>query len=547
MLKTLLLRKRIDDKKKELEQLRSSVDFDARSAEIEEHINAVTTDEERSAVETEIDAFEAEREDNEANCDRLQSEIDELEQELADSENEPTPEPAEPENERKVNKTMINRSKFFGLSVTERDAFLATEEVKEFLARARELGKEKRAISGADLLIPTSVLDLIRENVGEYSKLYKHVRVVRVNGKARQPVAGTLPEGVWTEMCATLNELSFGFGAWDMDGYKVGGFIAICNAVLADSDIALATEIITALSYAIGMALDKAILYGTGTKMPMGILTRLGETSQPETYPVNAPAWVDLHTSNIKSIAADVTGTAFFKALVTDFAAAKGRYSGSGAKFWAMNEATYAAVIGESMSVNAAGSIVAGVNSEMPVLGGAIEILPWMPNSTIIAGFGDLYLLAEREGASVSQSEHYRFVEDQTVFKGTARYDGVPAVAQGFVAIGIGGTTPSAASVTFATDYANTLLGDLAVTAAAGGTTGKTVLTVTGTELSGTTLAYKVGNLSVKSGEAFGGTALTSGTTAITAAAGAWITVAELDAAGKAIKAGWVISVPKTA
>lgn len=546
MLKSLLLRKRIDDKKKELDSLRSSVDFDRRSAEIEEHINSVNTEEERSNVEAEIDAFESEKAEHNAKCERLQSEIDSLEQELADAENDPAPE-NEPVNERKVNKTMINRSKFFGLSMTERDAFLATEEVKDFLARARELGKEKRSVSGADLLIPTSVLDIIRENIGEYSKLYKHVRVVSVSGKARQPIAGTLPEGVWTEMCAALNELSFGFGAWDVDGYKVGGYIAICNAVLADSDVALATEIINALSYAIGMALDKAILYGTGTKMPKGILTRLGETSQPENYPVNAPAWVDLHTSNIKVIASGTTGVNLYKDVVSDFANAKGRYSGSGNKFWAMNEATYAAIVAEAMSVNAAGSIVAGVNKEMPVLGGAIETLSWMPDNVIIAGYGDLYLLAERDGASVSSSEHYRFVEDQTVFKGTARYDGVPAVPNGFVAIGINSTTPSASAVTFATDYANTLLGDLAVTAAAGGTTGKTVLTVTGTEQSGTTLAYKVGNFAVKSGEAFGGTALTSGTTQIACSAGAWITVAELDAAGKAIKAGWVIGVPKAA
>ena len=55
----------------------------------------------------------------------------------------------------------------------------------------------------------------------------------------------------------------------------------------------------------------------------------------------------------------------------------------------------------------------------------------------------------------MSQSEHYRFVEDQTVFKGTARYDGMPVIANGFVAIGISGTEPTASAVTFATDSAN--------------------------------------------------------------------------------------------
>ena len=47
-----------------------------------------------------------------------------------------------------------------------------------------------------------------------------------------------------------------------------------------------------------------------------------------------------------------------------------------------------------------------------------------------------------------------RFIQDQTVYKGTARYDGDVAIAEAFVAIGINGATPTAAS-TFPTDTAN--------------------------------------------------------------------------------------------
>jgi hypothetical protein len=38
--------------------------------------------------------------------------------------------------------------------------------------------------------------------------------------------------------------------------------------------------------------------------------------------------------------------------------------------------------------------------------------------------------------------------------KGTARYDGQPVIAEGFVAIGLNGATPTAA-MTFAADSAN--------------------------------------------------------------------------------------------
>ena len=119
-----------------------------------------------------------------------------------------------------------------------------------------------------------------------------------------------------------------------------------------------------------------------------------------------------------------------------------------------MNELTYTNMVAASVSVDASGAIVAGVNGQMPVIGGNIEVLDFIPDNVIIGGYFDLYLLAERAGAKFMTSEHVKFLQDQTVFKGTARYDGVPAIAEAFVAIGLNGVTPNA-TMTFAADSAN--------------------------------------------------------------------------------------------
>ena len=383
----------------------------------------------------------------------LEGEIEDLERQLQEAEkNTPKREGKPADETRKDEKNMNTRVKFFGMTMQERDSFLASDEVKGWLQRTRELANQKRSVTGAELSIPTSVLDLMRENVGSYSKLYKYVRVRKIKGKARQNVMGAIPEGIWTEMCGSLNELDISFGNVEMDGYKVGGFIAICNATLEDSDLALATELITALLQAIGIGLDKAIIYGTGTKMPMGILPRLVQTEDPKNTKVNVP-WKDLHASNVLSISGK-TELALFKAIIEGSGAAKGKYS-RGSKFWAMSEATKTKLLANSLGVNAAAAISAGMNNTMPVIGGAIEELSFMPDGVIVGGYGDLYLLVEREGAQVGQSEHARFVEDQTVFKGTARYDGAPVIAEGFVAMDINGGTVSATAVTFAADKAN--------------------------------------------------------------------------------------------
>ena len=445
-LRALMLRKKIDDLKKQLEELRSSNNFEEREAELTKAIEEASTDEEKQVVEDEVTKFEEEKKEYDEKEGALDKEIRELEKELEEVEKEPEEIPAptptpEPE-ERKDGKNMDTRN-FFGMSIQERDKFFAREDVKEFLARLRSFKGQTRAISGSDLLIPEVMLGLIKENILKYSKLVNHVNLKPVSGTARQIVAGTIPEGIWMEACASLSELSLNFYDEEVDGYKVGGYIAVCNAVLEDSDIALADEIISALGQAIGYALDKAILYGTDVKMPLGIVTRLCQEEEPSDYPATRRAWADLSESNVLSIAATATGANFFKAFVIAAGNAKGKYS-RGEKTWVMNEKTYTKIIAESVSINAAGAVVAGVNGTMPIIGGAIEVLDFIPDDVIIGGYFDLYLLAERAGTKIAQSEHVQFIEDNTVFKGTARYDGTPVIDEAFVAIGINGTTPTA-------------------------------------------------------------------------------------------------------
>lgn len=455
-LKALMLKKKIDEKRKSLDELLAKIgEFDKREAELEEAIEEAQTDEEKETVEKAVDEFESEKANAENEKASLEAEIEGLEGELGEEEKEQEIEETseEPkEEERKEIKKMETR-KFFNMNNQERDTFFMRDDVNAYLGEVRSAIKEKRALTNVGLTIPEAFLGLIRENILDYSKLYKHVDVRAINGEGRAVVMGTIPEAVWTDCCANLNELDLAFTDIELDCWKVGGYWAVCNANLEDSDVALATELVTALGKAIGLALDKAILYGTGTRMPLGVVARLAQTSQPSDYPATARPWVDLHETNIKSIGADVTGAALIAEIAKDFGAAKGGYS-RGEKVFVMNEGTYSALVAGAVAVDASGAIVSGVNGTMPVIGGIIEVLNFVPDNVIVGGYFDNYLLAERAGAKFATSEHVRFLQDQTVFKGTARYDGQPAIAEGFVAIGLNGTTPTD-EMTFAPDTAN--------------------------------------------------------------------------------------------
>ncbi len=469
MLKVLLLRKKIDAAKKALEDLRAKdADFAKREAELEAAIEEAAAAEgedaaeAQKAVEEEVEKFDQEKADHEEAKKSLTDEITELENDLATEEASQETAPAEnsapQEEERKVKTMSVTRNKFFkGKDVT---AMFEREDVKAYLAEIRSCIKNKRELTNVGLTIPEVFVGLIKENVENYSKLYKHVNVQTIAGKAREIVQGTVAEAIWTECCAVLNELSLAFNDVEIDCYKVAGYYKVCNAVLEDNDVDLATKLLEALSQAIGLAVDKAILYGRNSastqKMPLGIVSRLAQTSEPSNYPTTARPWVDLHTSNIISLSAGLTGAALFKQLVLASGKAKSNYS-RGEKVWVMNETTYTKLVAETVSVDANGRVVTGVAGTMPVIGGVIEVLNFIPDNTIIGGYFDLYMLGERAGAQFAQSEHVFFIQDQTAFKGTARYDGQPVIAEAFVAIGLEATTPAANAVAFAPDEANTV------------------------------------------------------------------------------------------
>lgn len=479
MLKTLLLRSKIDAAKKALEALRAKdADFEKREAEITQAIEEASQMEEGEAkieaqrtVEEAVEQFDSDKAAHEEEKTKLEESIGEMEKELAEAEKDQdtTPQP-EPNDERKGEKKIMKRSKFFR-NVENLDEMFQRDDVKAYLAEVRSCIKNKRELTNVGLTIPEVFIGIIKENVFEYSKLYKHVNVQPIAGNGREIVQGTVAEAIWTECCAVLNEMSLVFNDVEVDCFKVAGYYKVCNAVLEDNDVDLATKLLEALSQAIGLAVDKAILYGRNAagaqKMPLGILSRLAQTSEPSNYPATARPWEDLHTSNIISIAAGLTGSALFKQIVLASGAAKSDYS-RGELVWVMNRKTYTNLVANTISVDAEGRVVSGVSDRMPVIGGIIEVLNFVPDNTIIGGYFDLYLLGERAGTKFAQSEHVFFIQDQTAFKGTARYDGQPVIAEAFVAIGLEGTTPSASAVAFAPDKANVvqsiLLSNTAVT-----------------------------------------------------------------------------------
>ena len=471
-----MLRREIDLKEEELRALETKdAEFAAREAELTAAIGEVKAEEERGAVEAMVTEFDAARSAHDAAKSELSAAIEALRTQLRELEEaqklpETVPTRGAVENEKEVRtmpnvnfdirslrKLPIGQRAFDEFPFTERQRMVATPDAQAFLAEIRSVIGNKRAVTGADLTIPVEFLDIVRENTFRYSKLINRVRVRTGRGIARQTIGDIVPEAIWTECCAALNEMSFGFTQIEVECYKVGGYVPLCNSMLEESDLDLAGEVLEMISQAIGYALDKAILYGRPSlKMPTGIVPSLAQTAQPSDWPVNGPAWVDLHTSNIITINADLTGAAFWSALRMAAAKTFTRYN-RGETFWAMNSVTYAMLESKAIATTMTGEWVALVGGRLPIVSGNIDVLEFIPTGDIIGGYGDLYLLRRHSDTTIGADEtgHYNRINDITLFWGKSRADGKPIIRGAFVAININGQAVTT-EMSFAGDIANT-------------------------------------------------------------------------------------------
>lgn len=553
-LKVLKLRQKLTIKRSALEALREARSaLQQREAELEESIREATTDEDLQTVEQAVEQLETETQQNADAIAQLEAEIQTLQEELMAAEapaDDPVPEETDEKRtrkpgriERRMNTMPQNRDATWQeMLMEQRSALLGKQENRDFLQRVRELRGQRRSVNGGELGIPTDFMPILRRRVADGSKLYRHVTVTQLRGTARQNIAGEVPEGIWFEMDGALSELDLDFTQLEMDGFAVGGFVAVPNALLSDDDdLQLAATVVDYIGKSIQKAFDKAAIYGTGSKTPVGIVTRLAATSKPSWWGAKQGDFTDLHSSHVLKLdLGSASGVDFFRPLIAALGVADPTYS-EGAPVWVMTRKTHLDIMSRALAFDAAAAMVAGVNDTFPVIGGTIEEYEDMPDYEIVGGYCSCYRVVEREGVSLDTSEHARFVENQTVFRGIARYDGKPAIGEAFVLVNYNNANPTT-SRSFARDAANEKLGTLVVTTAAGsGASGTTVVTVAGAT-SGAKLKYQLAGspVSIQNGQSIGKgwSDITSGGTASGATTGSYITVVEIDANGHAVKAG---------
>ena len=279
-LKTLMTRKKLDQKRSELEALKSVCNFAKREAELEKSIEEAETEEEQRTVEEEIEALEAEKADKEAQIAKLEEEIAALEEQLDALEKEQEGNGGE---EEKKERTAM--SKEYGRESMEyRTAFREWVQGGKINKDVLEV-RNDAAGSASDLgvLLPeTIVQEIIKALGGAYGQLYAKVKKTNLKGGVKYPIGSfSATFHRIAESAKSDRQDAGGVTGYVQFGYNIGE-IRIARSILQAtlSVPVFEQELAKVIADAYVKAMDKEIMAGDPTDGECnGILTEAAKVS----------------------------------------------------------------------------------------------------------------------------------------------------------------------------------------------------------------------------------------------------------------------------
>lgn len=309
-----------------------------------------------------------------------------------------------------------------GVEKMEREELLASAEYRSAFFKKLQ-GKsltdvEQRALTtasgSAGGAVPTTTLNQIIDKLRQTSALYNFITVSFVPGNLSFVVANAKTSANWkvegnagTPADDTVVTVTLG-------GYEIIKLVEISAAASSMTIDAFESYISAEIGRQLSIAFEKAIVEGTGSGEPTGILTGItwgaGNTSE---YATNVG--YDDVVDALALLPTMYHQTAVFvmnrKMLFGGIRKAK---STDGLPIFAYNPQDRAA---------------------MTILGYPVVLNDYMPDDTILFGDFSYYRMNFSQAPTIEASREAGFTSGKTVYRGLAVADGKPALAEAFVKI----------------------------------------------------------------------------------------------------------------
>ena len=162
---------------------------------------------------------------------------------------------------------------------------LTSEEVKYFekVAEAMKEKNVRQALTDLDVVMPTTTINRVFDELEESHPLLKKIRITNVTGVTETIKRnGDVESAWWGPLCDEIKkELEAGFKKESTTLYKLSAFLPICKAYLVLGPAWLERYIRTILTESIKKGLVSAIVSGTGVNQPLGMDRDLAAARTP--------------------------------------------------------------------------------------------------------------------------------------------------------------------------------------------------------------------------------------------------------------------------
>ena len=279
-----------------------------------------------------------------------------------------------------------------------RGAAQLTQEERAFYEEAIS----KRGFTDLDATLPTTVFDRVFEDLEQNHPLLKEIKFENTTATQEWIMRKTDCEAAWwgTLTDTIKKELEHGFEKTRTDLYKLSAYMPVSKSMLDLGPEWLDRYVRTVLYESIAIALELAIIAGTGKDQPIGMMKNLKGSVVEGVYSDKTPVV-------LPDFKPETLGAKIMAPLTKDGKRAVPQV------LIIVNPVDYWEKIFPSTTVlTSNGNYVYGV---LPIPGKIIQSVA-IPKGKMIAGMAKDYFIGVGSTGKIETSEHYRFLEDETTY-----------------------------------------------------------------------------------------------------------------------------------
>lgn len=304
-------------------------------------------------------------------------------------------------NSQAIEEKILNEAKGFSIQNVNDDVLakrgfapLTAEEIKYY-------NEVKDTHSFADLELPKTVFERVFEDLSTNHPLLSKINFVNVTGITEWLVrVRDVEDAWWGPLCDEIKKnLDSAFKVEKTDLYKVSAYVPVCKAMLDLGPEWLDRYVRAILTESIALAMEKAILVGTGKDQPIGIFKKISEVSEEVHADKEAKALTEFTTKTI--------GTEILKPLRA------GKVRPSGEIIMVVNDSDYYT---HFFQVEYGQDRDGRYYEQKLPFNLTIIASPYAPEGKIAVGEAQNYWAGVGSELKIAHSDEFRFLDDQRVY-----------------------------------------------------------------------------------------------------------------------------------